>query len=126
MMNHHVPPHHHAMRNEPNPYMQPPHYPNAHPMPTPQQRSMMNPAMEPGYQMNNQQPSHVQMMHPSKCFAIKIRPISMSHNKGANQNVRTQGNGSHPPMPHMHGGPMPPHANMQMNGSSAIRGIHQM
>lgn len=63
----HMPPHpHHAMRNDPSQYMQPPHYPNAHPMPTPQQRNMMNPSMEPGYQMNNQQPPHVQMMHPSK------------------------------------------------------------
>lgn len=35
------------------------------------------------------------------------------------------GNGSHPPM-HMHGGPMPQHGNMQMNGSSALRSIHQM
>lgn len=66
MMNHVNPHPHHAMRNEPNPYMQPPHYPNAHPMPTPQQRSMMGGPMEPGYQMNNQQPPHVQMMHPSE------------------------------------------------------------
>ncbi|XP_055309413.1 protein pygopus isoform X2 [Sitodiplosis mosellana] len=97
----HVPQHpHHAMRNDPSQYMQPPHYPNAHPMPTPPQRNMINPSMEPGYQMNNQQPSHVPMIpHPR--------------------------NGSHPPM-HMHGGPMAPHGNMQMNGSSALRSIHQM
>lgn len=73
----HVPPHsHHAMRNDPSPYMQPPHYPNAHQMPTPPQRNMMSPSMEPGYQMNNQQPPHVPMMHPSELY-ITVKLFKM-------------------------------------------------
>lgn len=64
MMNH-VPQHaHHAIRNDPSQYMQTSPYPNAHPMPTPPQRNMMNPTMEPNYQ----QPSHVTMIpHQSEC-----------------------------------------------------------
>lgn len=69
MMNHIAPHPHHALRNDPSQYMQPPHYPNAHHMPTLPQRNMMNP-MEPSYQMNNQQPTHVPMMHPSELKLI--------------------------------------------------------
>lgn len=69
MMNHHMSHPHH-----PSQFMQPSHYPNAHPMQTQVQRNMMNPAMESPYPMNNQQPPHVPgngpmpMMHASKFF----------------------------------------------------------
>lgn len=70
MMNHHMPHSHH-----PSQFMQPSHYPNAHPMSAhgPVQRNMMNPSMDSPYPMSNQQPPHVPangpmppMMHASK------------------------------------------------------------